>query len=152
MKRILCPLLALTAALSLAACAANAPADPQAASSAAAVAKYGKVDYDLAAMSGTVAYSMVTKMWEDPDAYRGKTVRMKGTFAYTQDGDNYYYACMVSDSTACCSQWIEFVTADGRALPTDFPSQGTEITVTGVFGTYKEGDSLYCQLADAEMR
>ena len=148
MKRVLCLILALAAALSLASCGE----DTTAASSAAPPAdRYAAVDIDLSAMSSTVAYSMVTMMWEDPDAYRGKTVRMKGAFAYTQEGDNYYFACLVTDSTACCSQWIEFVTADGRSKPSDFPSQGAEITVTGVFGTYMEGDSLYCQLADAEL-
>ena len=162
MKRVLCLLLALTAAFSLAACGDDAPtgtgntAVPNVNEllnvSSTPANKYATVDIDLTAMSSTVAYSMVAKMWEEPDKYRGKTVRMKGAFAYTQQGNNYYYACVVTDTTACCSQWIEFVTADARTKPADFPSQGTEITVAGVFGTYNEGDSLYCQLSDAVMR
>ena len=83
--------------------------------------------------------------------HRGKTVRMNGNFA-CYDGDNrYYFACLIADATACCSQGIEFLLSDGRKYPEEYPSIGSEITVTGVFDTYYEGEKRYCQLIDAVM-
>ena len=175
MKRLLCVVLAL-AALSLAACGdaatartgtaapnvndlLNAPSSGLPAPSQAATGwqddaatRYRTVDVDLTTMNSTLVYSEVYAMMTEPDKYRGKTVRMKGSFSVFEDAGNYYYACLVADATACCSQGIEFVTARSRAYPADYPALGTEITVTGVFGTYDEGEYTYCQLADAELR
>ena len=117
-----------------------------------AATKYATVDVDLTKLSSTLVYSEVYAMMTDPDAYRGKVVRMKGAFSVFEDNGNYYYACLVADATACCSQGIEFVTTRARTFPDDYPSLGEEVTVVGVFGTYQEGEVTYCQLADAELR
>ena len=76
---------------------------------------------------------------------------MAGTFAvYEGDGRNYY-ACLIADATACCSQGIEFLWKGDHPYPADYPEPGTEITVTGTFDTYYEGEYTYCQLIDAEV-
>ena len=180
MKRILCVLLAL-AAVALTACsqsanrsggttaptvndllnaetasagsasAASAPA-PTADWQDAAATQYPSVDVDLTAMSSTMVYSEVSAMMTEPDKYRGKVVRMKGSFSIFEDSGHYYFACLIADATACCSQGIEFVTTRSRTYPEDYPTLGDEITVVGVFGTYQEGGYTYCQLSDAELR
>ena len=38
------------------------------------------IDVDLSSMSGTVVYSAVFDMLNNPDEYRGKTIRMRGQF------------------------------------------------------------------------
>ncbi|MBR3020239.1 MAG: hypothetical protein IKH57_24755 [Clostridia bacterium] len=92
-------------------------------------------------------------MMTSPDVYIGKTVKMSGSFAVYHDeaSDKYYFACIIKDATACCSQGIEFVLRGEYAYPDDYPPVGSDITVTGVFDTYTEGDNMYCTLKEAVM-
>ncbi len=109
------------------------------------------VDIDLTAMSATMVYSEVYSMLATPENYIGKTVKMDGIFAYYYDEatGNYYYACIIRDATACCSQGIEFVLTDDYVYPDDYPEVGGDVSVVGVFDTYMEGENLYCTLRNA---
>lgn len=111
------------------------------------------VDVDLTAMSSTLVYSEVYNMLTTPDSYIGKTVKMRGTFSIYHDEatDVYYFACVIADATACCSQGIEFVLSGEHVYPDDYPELGSEITVKGTFSTYMEGENMYCTLKDAEL-
>ncbi len=111
------------------------------------------VDVDLTKLSSTMVYSEVYNMMVAPDKYVGKTVRMRGQFALYEDTQSgaRYFSCIIADATACCSQGLEFVLEGTHAYPQDYPSLGTEITVTGEFRTYEENGSLYCHLTDAKM-
>ena len=103
---------------------------------------------DLTALSSTMVYSEVYNMLSNPGEYMGKTVKMQGTMSVFEDSNtgNVYYACIIADATACCSQGLEFLLAEG-----DYPEAGAEITVTGTFGTYFEGETQYCRLSDAKL-
>lgn len=57
-----------------------------------------------------------------------------------------------SQCNRCCSQGLEFVLEGTYAYPQDYPSLGTEITVTGEFRTYEESGNLYSHLTDAKRR
>ena len=122
-------------------------------SAGAAAEPLSPVDIDLASLSGTVVYAQVYDMVMQPELYLGQVVRMRGGFSYFQDPETKqeYFAAIITDATACCSQGIEFVRAGEHAYPDDYPPQGTEITVTGVFDTYEENGLTYLQLTDAEM-
>ena len=109
----------------------------------------GPVEIDLTKLSSTMVYSEVYNMMTEPGNYMGKSVRMKGSFAFAEGDGRYYFACIIADATACCAQGIEFVLKDERAFPDEYPAEGAEITVVGVFDTYKEGAYQYCQLIDA---
>ncbi|MGM9634881.1 MAG: hypothetical protein ACI3YE_01875 [Candidatus Avispirillum sp.] len=111
------------------------------------------IDVDLTELSSTMVYSEVYNMMTAPDGYMGKTVKMKGPFSVYHDEEtgNYYFACIISDATACCSQGIEFVLTGEHTYPKDYPELGTEITVTGIFDTYEENGYRYCRLNDAEL-
>ena len=110
------------------------------------------IDVDLTKMSSTMVYSEVYNMMALPDDYLGQTVRMKGQFQmYEGDGRNYYVV-MIADALACCQQGMEFVLDGDYRYPEDYPDPGTEVTVTGVFDTYMEGEYMrFCQLIDATM-
>ena len=112
----------------------------------------GDVDIDLTALSSTAVYAEVYNMLTAPDDYIDKTVRMRGAFSMFHDEstDAYYFACIIADATACCSQGIEFVLTGERSYPDDYPELGTEITVEGTFSTYMEGEYMYVTLLDAE--
>ena len=113
----------------------------------------GSSDVDLTALSSTMIYSEVSNMMMAPDEYIGKTIKMNGTFAayYDEENDEYYYACVIADATACCQQGLEFALKDGGKYPDDYPEVGSEITVVGTFNTYEQGGYLYARLENAEM-
>lgn len=110
-------------------------------------------DVDLTTLSSTMVYSQVYDMVTKADDYIGKSVKVKGPFSYFKDPNtgNEYFAVMITDATACCSQGMEFVLDGDYSYPDDYPEQGTEITVTGKFNYYKEDQFTYCQLTDAKM-
>ena len=112
---------------------------------------YDVIDVDLTKLSSTMIYSVVLNMVQTPDNYLGKVVKMSGNFATTENTDQTkrYFACIIPDATACCSQGIEFVLDGDYYYPLDYPELNSEITVTGVFDTYMEGDYQYCQLLHA---
>ncbi len=106
-----------------------------------------EVDVDLTVLSSTMVYSEVYNMMVTPEDYLGKTVKMEGMAAsfYDEITGNTYYACIISDATACCSQGIEFVLAEGY----DYPEDGEDVCVSGVFDLYTEGEYTYCTLRGA---
>lgn len=108
-------------------------------------------EVDLTTLSSTMVYSEVSQMMADPDAYKGKTVKMEGTFAVSEGADRNYYACLINDAAACCQNGIEFVWNGDHAYPQEYPELGSDITVVGTFDTYEEDGYLYTQLVDAEV-
>ena len=113
----------------------------------------GEVDLDLTKLSSTMVYSEVYNMVETPENYIGRRVRMQGKFSVYRDPstDAVYFACVIADATACCSQGVEFVLEGTHAYPDDYPPLGTEITVTGEFSTYTENGIRYCYLTGATL-
>lgn len=115
------------------------------------------VDYDLTQMDSDMVYATVYQLMVDPDSYVGKTFRIDGTYYAGQDQNNgnYYHCCIIKDAMACCAQGLEFVWGDGSHIyPDEYPAEDSEIEVQGIFETYKEknDDTLYCRLANADMR
>ncbi|MGN0464298.1 MAG: hypothetical protein ACI4GA_06365 [Acutalibacteraceae bacterium] len=155
-KRIICLLLVLVIGFSLSACGGDKTSPSGEQDSDAAIVNNNSsdgIDVDLTKLSSTMVYSEVYNMMTAPDSYIGKTVRMKGKFSIYQDETtNFnYYACIISDATACCSQGLEFVMAGDYSYPQDYPQLGTEITVTGEFQTYQENGQTYCHLIGASL-
>ena len=111
------------------------------------------VDVDLTVLSSTMVYSEVYSMMASPESYIGKTVKMKGPFAFYHDEatGNNYFACIIQDATACCAQGLEFVLTEDYVYPDVYPAVDDEICVIGVFDTYKEGNFTYCTLRQARL-
>ncbi len=111
------------------------------------------IDIDLTALSSTMVYSEVYNMMAIPEDYIGKTVKMDGIFSSFCDETTgkYYFACIIMDATACCSQGIEFELDGEHKYPDDYPEVGEEVCVVGTFDTYKEGEYTYCTLRNARM-
>ncbi|MDC7301766.1 hypothetical protein [Agathobacter ruminis] len=101
---------------------------------------------DITDMSSEMVYAIVYNMVTDPDQFVDLPVKIDGGMSVYEDPHTKktYYACLVYDAAGCCAEGIEFVLADG-----DYPKEGTQITVTGTFTTYNEGDKQYIQLKDA---
>ena len=142
---------AVTADVPASAAATQAQSDTEAQSVTAEALALDDVEIDMTGMNSTMVYSQVYDMITSPDDYLGKTVKMNGTFAVYEGDARNYYACIIADATACCSQGIEFVLDGEHKYPSDYPSLGTEITVSGVFDTYYEGATRYVQLIHAQI-
>ena len=170
MKKLICMILAALMILSLAACGGTKSADTAAtaADTDKTVSDNEKtdaetpetevkessddIDIDLTAMSSTMIYSEVQNMMTSPDDYIGMKVKMAGQFNVAEVGGNRYFACLIKDATACCASGVEFVWKGDHSYPEDYPSKDAQITVTGTFTTYKEGEATYCQLKDADLQ
>lgn len=108
-------------------------------------------DVDLTKMSSTMIYGEVFQMMSNPDDYIGKTIKIRGQYnaTYYEPTGKYYSYVLISDAMACCSQGIEFVwDNDSHVYPAEYPANGTEIEITGIFESYTEqgDDTLYCHL------
>ena len=75
---------------------------------------------------------------------------MSGSFAVAQGEDRMYYACIIKDATACCTNGIEFIWDGDHSYPDDYPAAGDDITVVGEFDKYYEDGTLYIQLINAQ--
>ncbi len=91
------------------------------------------VDVDLTKLSGTMVYSAVFDIVENPLEYRGKTVKIRGTHfvSHAPAKDEYHHSCVIWDATACCMQGMEFELADKN-----YPPNESEITLIGKFDVY----------------
>ena len=124
-------------------------------SSVIAQYKSDGVDVDLTLMGSDLVYATVYQMMSKPEEYEGKTIRIEGKYyaSYYPITDKYYNYCLIADALACCSQGLEFELAGGAVYPDDYPTDQSEVVVTGVFETYTEeaGQTFYyCRLRDAE--
>ncbi|MCR5150787.1 MAG: hypothetical protein K6B52_06140 [Clostridiales bacterium] len=108
-----------------------------------------KFDVDLTTLNSSMVYARVSDMVTNPKEYSGKSVKMSGTYTVYETEARNYYACIISDATACCSQGLEFLPVKELKYPDDYPPVGTGITVTGIFDIYYEGSKEYYQLKDA---
>lgn len=105
------------------------------------------VDIDLTSMSSTMVFAEVYDIMWAPDLYEGKTIKMRGNYAafYNEPTDEYYHAVLITDALACCSQGIEFIWNGEHSYPEDYPSEDTEIEVTGTFHVV-DGDQYFCYI------
>lgn len=118
-----------------------------------------RVDVDLTQLSSTMVYAQVFDMLVSPDTYVGKTIRMRGTFTQYRAAEEspvlipgrQYFACVITDALACCSQGIDFELAGSPAYPQDYPAPGSEITVVGEFRQADKDGYSYIYVADARL-
>ncbi|MBR3421496.1 MAG: hypothetical protein IKG98_05470 [Ruminococcus sp.] len=113
----------------------------------------GEFDIDLTTLSASMVYGQVYDMVYHPEDYLGKTVKMRGPFAYYYDEatGKEYFAVLITDAMACCSQGIEFVLDGEHSYPDDYPELNSEITVIGRFSSYNENNIPYSQLTNAHI-
>ena len=112
------------------------------------------VDVDLTKMNSTMVYARVLNLLMNPETYVGMTVRMSGKLARYEDPESgaEYFACIIPDATACCSQGIEFVRKGVYRYPEDYPALDDEVVVEGVLEIYEENGLKYIHLNNADMR
>ncbi|ABX40828.1 hypothetical protein [Lachnoclostridium phytofermentans] len=108
------------------------------------------VDVDLTQMSSIMIYSEVYNMMTNPEAYIGKTIKIRGPYytSYWEDTGKYYHFVIISDATACCSSGLEFIWEENsHKYPDEYPEDETEIELVGRFDSYEELGQTYYFLA-----
>ena len=102
------------------------------------------VDIDFTQLSAPMQYAEAGSILESPEQFVGKTMRVRGVFQTYRDPvtSNDYYFVGVRDVSICCVQYMEFKGSVVR----DYPEPEREIEVTGTWGSYQEGNSLYYYL------
>ena len=85
----------------------------------------------------------------------GKTFHMADSnaalFAKHLAQNEQFYACIISDATACCAEGMEFVLKDDLAYPDDYQELGAELTVIGEFQSYEENGMTWYHLVNARL-
>lgn len=100
------------------------------------------VDIDLTTLNNTMLQARVNEILENPNDYKGKTVRVTGTYSksYYDQTDKYYDYVLGYDETMCCAAWgIEFM---GDSVPEEI-EQYTTIGLVGTFDFYEELGQTY---------
>ncbi len=105
------------------------------------------IDIDLTTMNSDMVYSTVYQMMANTPEFEGKVVRMEGSYyaSYDEGTKQTYFFVIIKDATACCQQGLEFIWGDGsHVYPDEYPSDGSEVIVTGTFESYKDNpDDVY---------
>lgn len=142
MKKV--ALILLMAVLMLTSCSESGTTESGAGDGTSGTAKPA-IDVDLTALSSTMVYAEVNNMMQNPQSYVGKTVKLKGAYnaSFFDQTQKYYHYVIISDATACCQQGLEFVWNGNHAYPADYPANGDEIEISGVFGSYEELGQMY---------
>lgn len=100
------------------------------------------VDIDLTTLNTTMLQARVNEILDNPNDYKGKTVRVTGSYnkTYYDQTDKYYDYVLGYDQTMCCAAWgIEFM---GDCVPEDI-EQYTTIGLVGTFDFYEELGQTY---------
>lgn len=144
MKKIICLLLILQILICVSACENSKSQNDNTEETVSTV--------DLTVFSDIMVYSQIYNIITNPTDYLGKIIKLTGNFAFFEDSanGNQYFACLVNDETGCCSLGFEFVLDGNFSYPEDYPSPGTEVTVTGTLETYEEGGYTYYTLTKAQ--
>lgn len=108
---------------------------------------------DLSGESAVIAYATLDAMVWAPEDYLGETVRITGRFTsvYDEALDKTFYAVLVSDTTQCCVQGLDFTPSAASQARVSALAEGDEITVQGVYGSYEEDGRQYYGLQNAQL-
>jgi hypothetical protein len=112
-----------------------------------------EVDLDLTPLSVTMKYAESVNIYQNAEAYVGKTIKVDGVYfpSHDETNDVYYQNVLVIDTTACCISGFEFELDGKNTYPDDYPVAESTIVVTGVFSRYEEDGQLYYYLEHAEL-
>ena len=110
-----------------------------------------EVDIDLTQLSSMMLYSEVSAISLYPQEYNGKTICIKGFVSQYRtpfEPDKDCFGIVVTDSTGCCQQGIQFILKEDQ----EYPAIGSEITIQGQLETYQQGEMEYCRMVQAEIQ
>ena len=103
-----------------------------------------KIDYDLTNMGYNMLSGITFEMLIEPEKYVDKTVKISGQFYTEVEEGIRYYSVIIWDATLCCPAGMDFIPPETMQFPDDFPTEETQITVTGILReNVEEGNLLF---------
>lgn len=108
---------------------------------------------DLTSLGSIMVYSEVYNIMMHPEDYLNKTIKINGSYftQYSSETQQNYYFVLNEDAEACCQQGLEFIWNGEHTYPDDYPAEGDQIEVSGVFQSYEELGKTYYYIAVDEM-
>jgi hypothetical protein len=101
------------------------------------------IDVDLTMLSSTMVYAEVFNIMMNPDDYIGKTIKASGPYVTSLYQDEAYHFVLVEGADPCCPEGLMFVWNGNHTYPDDYPEEGTEIEIIGIFKSYDGFDFEY---------
>ena len=110
-----------------------------------------QIDVDLTTLSTEKLYSVLYGIIRDSEEHVDEVFRIRGIYRRSTQTDNgrIYHACVVPNENEAYTQGMEFILGPAYNYPDDYPEEGQEIVVTGVFKLYLDNGSTYAVLAGA---
>ena len=107
------------------------------------------IDIDLTIMSSTMVYAEIFNIIRNPNAYKGKVIKMSGPYdvSYYEKDKSYNHFVIIEDETACCREGLQFVWNGEHIYPDDYPEQNEKIEVIGKIGINTDNGRTYFYLA-----
>ena len=103
---------------------------------AVAFAESPEADLDLAVLSGNLLTDRITEIRDDPAAYAGKTVRIRGQYyASSADAEVQRSLIVVCTTSSCVEVGLRLAPAEDTELA--WPDINREIEVLGTLETYE---------------
>ena len=105
---------------------------------------------DMSNYDERLTYIEITKIVADPRNYEGNTIKFSGKFVVEEDSvtGERTYLCVVTDTTQCCSSYIEFDLGEDAVYPNDYPKSNAKISISGTLETYKRGSATLGKLVN----
>ena len=101
--------------------------------------------YDLVEAGKLLAYGMMLDIKMSPENYLGATLRVGGFYDYAEaEDESLIHSIGVNDVTGCCTEYMEFVLAEGT-----LPEVGAHYVVTGTYASYQTSSGTRYHLIDA---
>ncbi|SFD28578.1 hypothetical protein [Ruminococcus albus] len=95
--------------------------------------KNGDIDLDLTTLNPNLQYAEAVQISCEREEYKGKKIRIQGTFDYAFENGKEYFAVYIGDAAACCMAPFEFRTSEKLSYPDDYPKIGSTAIITGTY-------------------
>ena len=106
-----------------------------------------EIDMDLSAMNANINYAQMVQVLNNPSAFAGKTICVKGKFNYSEASGRA--KIIFSDAAGCCEIAMEFVPGTVMNYPEDYPALYTDIVVVGRLEAGGDAGEKWIRIEDA---
>ena len=113
------------------------------------------IDVNLSALSATMLFAEITNIMNNPEAYLGQVIKIRGEYFnfYHEGSDEYIHFVLVLDEAGCCNEGFQFRVGEEFGSPEELIETEAEIEVIGVFQSsgVEEWGSYYLAVEELEI-
>lgn len=106
---------------------------------------------DISALNAASAHTTLQGINDSPMQYKGKTVKITGTYDVfiNETLGEYYPRLCLYDANGLNEEYMVFRLPDSTSA--DYPEEGETVTVVGVVEIYQTNEQRWCYLKDAQV-